>query len=47
MTFDTQIIKRKLTTVDSVNTELIARDMRAKMLKIKSDAAHAVVIFLV
>ena len=44
---DTQIIIIKLSTLDSGNTRLIARDMRAKTVDIKSEAVHALVMFLV
>jgi len=44
---DNQIITIKLSALDSGNTRLIARDMRAKTVEIKSEAVHALVMFLV
>jgi hypothetical protein len=44
---DNQIITIKLSTLDSRNTRLTARDMRAKTVKIKNEATQALVMFLV
>ena len=44
---DNQIIKIKLSTPEIENTWLIARDMRAKTVEIKSEAVHAIVMFFV
>jgi len=46
ITLANQIINIKSSTLDNRNTRLIASDMRAKTVKIKNDAAHALPIFL-
>jgi hypothetical protein len=43
---DNQIMTIKLSTLDSRNTRLIARDIRAKTVKIRSEADQALLIFL-
>ena len=43
---DTQTMAITLITLDNEDTRLIAKELRAKMMKIKSDANHAVVMFL-
>jgi len=46
ITLDTQTTAITLITLDNEDTRLIAKELRAKMMKIKNDANHAVVMFL-
>ena len=44
-TLDTQTTAITSITLDNEDTRLIAKELRAKMVKIKNDANHAVVMF--
>jgi hypothetical protein len=46
ITLAIQIIPKKLNKLDSGNTRLTASDIRAKMVLIKNEAAHALEMFL-
>jgi len=46
ITLDNQIIVITLRTFDNEDTRLIAKELKAKITKIKNDASHALAMFL-